>query len=223
MSSGYEMHSWFTYSMLLLFLSTAGFWVRLHGRSYIFVYSSCTMYHEGISSWQWWLCAKLLIMSTLSTYTDDKVEWRIVTVWRNTHCSNVSDCLDFFLHLYRICILSGISGLYLSLSVVWFMHLLLFLLLGQQTNQSLEKLRSNLGWSCLHWGANLTKGFAISKNIYAVWFQKSSCWYYEFWWWIVSINFSSPSLFNETNLASISMSGCTKRPLNFFFFKIPFE
>ncbi|KAI5651028.1 hypothetical protein M9H77_37033 [Catharanthus roseus] len=26
-SSGYELHSWFTYSMLLLFLSTAGFWM----------------------------------------------------------------------------------------------------------------------------------------------------------------------------------------------------
>lgn len=28
MSNGYQLHSWFTYSMLLLFLSTAGFWVR---------------------------------------------------------------------------------------------------------------------------------------------------------------------------------------------------
>lgn len=27
MSSGYSLHSWFTYSMLLLFLSTAGFWM----------------------------------------------------------------------------------------------------------------------------------------------------------------------------------------------------
>ncbi|MQL73606.1 hypothetical protein Taro_005960 [Colocasia esculenta] len=27
MSSGYHLHSWFTYSMLLLFLSTAGFWM----------------------------------------------------------------------------------------------------------------------------------------------------------------------------------------------------
>nr|DAD47330.1 TPA_asm: hypothetical protein HUJ06_017267 [Nelumbo nucifera] len=27
MFSGYQLHSWFTYSMLLLFLSTAGFWV----------------------------------------------------------------------------------------------------------------------------------------------------------------------------------------------------
>ncbi|XAR52066.1 hypothetical protein NMG60_11006919 [Bertholletia excelsa] len=27
MSSGYQLHSWFTYSMLLLFLSTAGFWM----------------------------------------------------------------------------------------------------------------------------------------------------------------------------------------------------
>ncbi|KAH1206613.1 putative magnesium transporter NIPA8 [Glycine max] len=27
MSNGYQLHSWFTYSMLLLFLSTAGFWV----------------------------------------------------------------------------------------------------------------------------------------------------------------------------------------------------
>lgn len=27
MSSDYQLHSWFTYSMLLLFLSTAGFWV----------------------------------------------------------------------------------------------------------------------------------------------------------------------------------------------------
>lgn len=27
MSSSYELHTWFTYSMLLLFLSTAGFWV----------------------------------------------------------------------------------------------------------------------------------------------------------------------------------------------------
>lgn len=27
MSSGYQLHSWFTYSMLLLFLSTAGFWL----------------------------------------------------------------------------------------------------------------------------------------------------------------------------------------------------
>lgn len=29
MSSDYQLHSWFTYSMLLLFLSTAGFWVIL--------------------------------------------------------------------------------------------------------------------------------------------------------------------------------------------------
>lgn len=28
MSSSYQLHSWFTYSMLLLFLSTAGFWVK---------------------------------------------------------------------------------------------------------------------------------------------------------------------------------------------------
>lgn len=28
MSSRYQLHSWFTYSMLLLFLSTAGFWVN---------------------------------------------------------------------------------------------------------------------------------------------------------------------------------------------------
>ncbi|XP_022740388.1 probable magnesium transporter NIPA8 isoform X2 [Durio zibethinus] len=27
MSNGYELHSWFTYSMILLFLSTAGFWM----------------------------------------------------------------------------------------------------------------------------------------------------------------------------------------------------
>ncbi|GMP29936.1 hypothetical protein CsSME_00004836 [Camellia sinensis var. sinensis] len=27
MSGGYQLHSWFTYSMLLLFLSTAGFWM----------------------------------------------------------------------------------------------------------------------------------------------------------------------------------------------------
>lgn len=31
MSSSYQLHSWFTYSMLLLFLSTAGFWVMLMG------------------------------------------------------------------------------------------------------------------------------------------------------------------------------------------------
>ena len=30
MSSGYQLHSWFTYSMLLLFLSTAGFWVPFY-------------------------------------------------------------------------------------------------------------------------------------------------------------------------------------------------
>ncbi|KAH0973480.1 hypothetical protein GBA52_025636 [Prunus armeniaca] len=29
MSSSYQLHSWFTYSMLLLFLSTAGFWVSV--------------------------------------------------------------------------------------------------------------------------------------------------------------------------------------------------
>lgn len=29
LSNGYQLHSWFTYSMLLLFLSTAGFWVKL--------------------------------------------------------------------------------------------------------------------------------------------------------------------------------------------------
>ncbi|MBA0589399.1 hypothetical protein Gorai_018148, partial [Gossypium raimondii] len=27
MSNGYQLHSWFTYSMILLFLSTAGFWM----------------------------------------------------------------------------------------------------------------------------------------------------------------------------------------------------
>ncbi|GLT40980.1 hypothetical protein SLA2020_150730 [Shorea laevis] len=27
LSNGYQLHSWFTYSMLLLFLSTAGFWM----------------------------------------------------------------------------------------------------------------------------------------------------------------------------------------------------
>lgn len=29
MSTNYQLHTWFTYSMLLLFLSTAGFWVSL--------------------------------------------------------------------------------------------------------------------------------------------------------------------------------------------------
>lgn len=29
LASGYQLHSWFTYSMLLLFLSTAGFWVNI--------------------------------------------------------------------------------------------------------------------------------------------------------------------------------------------------
>ncbi|KAE8666020.1 putative magnesium transporter NIPA8 [Hibiscus syriacus] len=29
MSDGYQLHGWFTYSMILLFLSTAGFWVRI--------------------------------------------------------------------------------------------------------------------------------------------------------------------------------------------------
>uniref|UniRef100_A0A0A0L9M2 Probable magnesium transporter n=1 Tax=Cucumis sativus TaxID=3659 RepID=A0A0A0L9M2_CUCSA len=32
MSSDYQLHSWFTYSLLLLFLSTAGFWIRFRLR-----------------------------------------------------------------------------------------------------------------------------------------------------------------------------------------------
>ncbi|RVX06909.1 putative magnesium transporter NIPA8 [Vitis vinifera] len=34
MSSGYQLHSWFTYSMLLCFLSTAGFWSMAFGVSW---------------------------------------------------------------------------------------------------------------------------------------------------------------------------------------------
>ena len=46
---------------------------------------------------------------------DGTIKWRVVNVRCHTYSPYVSDCLDLFFYLYRICILPGISGPTLSL------------------------------------------------------------------------------------------------------------
>lgn len=46
--SNYQLHSWFTYSMLLLFLSTAGFWVMVWSASWIVVQYFLTCYMSNL-------------------------------------------------------------------------------------------------------------------------------------------------------------------------------
>lgn len=67
---------------------------------------------------QWALTISDFVLNVFVTTADGKVEWRIITLWCNTYCSYVPDCLDFFLHLYRICILSRIPGPSLSPLVI---------------------------------------------------------------------------------------------------------
>ena len=57
MSGGYQLHSWFTNSMLLLFLRTASFWVMLTWISqfFFFIFLQCT------SLWRQWIWESLIL------------------------------------------------------------------------------------------------------------------------------------------------------------------
>jgi hypothetical protein len=69
----------------------------------------------------------------LPACADDKVEWRAGTVWCNSHCANVSDGLDFLLHLYMICIFLGTSGS-LSLSLSLSLSISIYLSINKHTH-----------------------------------------------------------------------------------------
>lgn len=105
MSGGYDLHSWFTYSMLLFFLSTAGFWVKLDLLcGYFFYHSADVIKFQRMITKFWWILTQVFLCA------DDKVEWRTVLIWCYSYCSHVSDSVDTLLHLYRIRIFSRISG-----------------------------------------------------------------------------------------------------------------